>query len=60
MKSRRNILPSFICPEEAPGRSWSPSRRRLSSLPPTPSIDRSEAQGVSLVELARIAREVAQ
>lgn len=54
---RRSILPSFMRRQEPAGRSWAPVRPRLSSLPPTPAIDRDEAQGVSLVELARMAEE---
>ena len=56
----RSILPRFMRPQSAPGRSWTPARPRLASLPPTPPIDRDEAQGVSLLALARLAEEAAQ
>lgn len=56
----RSILPAFLRRQMPAGRSWAPCRRRLSSLPSTPAIDRSEAEGVSLVELARIAQEAGQ
>lgn len=58
--TRRSILPRFLRPQGAPGRPWTPARPRLASLPPTPLIDRDEAQGVSLFELARLAEEAAQ
>lgn len=56
----RSILPRFMRPQAASGRSWTPTRPRLASLPPTPPIDRDEAQGVSLFELAQLAEEAAQ
>ena len=56
----RSILPRFMRPQGAPGRSSTPARPRLASLPSTPLIDRDEAQGVSLLALARLAEGVAQ
>ena len=46
----RSILPRFM----------RGARSRLSALPPTPPIDRDEAEGVSLFALARLAEEAAQ
>jgi len=55
----RSILPAFMR-AQAPGLSRATARPRLASLPPTPPIDRDEALGVSLLELARLAEEAAQ
>ena len=49
----RSILPAFVGRQEWKGASWG----SLSSLPPVPLIDRRMSVGVSLVELARMAKE---
>lgn len=48
----RSILPSFLRSRESRLCRVAAPRRHL---PPTPVIDRSEAEGLSLVELARAA-----
>ena len=53
----RSILPSFMRRQEPRGRLAVASKRRL---PPTPGIDRSEAEGVSLRALNRADEECAR
>ena len=53
----RSILPPCLRRESATGSSLAKPGRSRFSLPPTPPIDRCDARGVSLVELARVAEE---
>ena len=53
----RSILPPCMRREGAGRRLQAQPRRSWPSLPATPPIDRSEARGVSLIELARMTKE---
>lgn len=53
----RSILPAFMRPSKAAERLSIRSRRSRAELPPTPSMDRWEPRGVSLVALAQQAME---
>lgn len=55
----RSILPSFLRSEASPERLCPGRKVGQAQLPPAPSIDPWTAWGVSLVELARMAQEVA-
>ena len=55
----RSILPPFLRARGAHGRLYAGQRRSWARLPPTPPIDPWMTCGVSLVELARVAEEVA-
>ncbi len=55
----RSILPSFLRSGASPERLCPGRKGSRAQLPPTPSIDPWAACGVSLVELARTAQDVA-
>jgi len=55
----RSILPPSTRRDGAQGRAQATPGAAWSVLPPTPPMDCCDARGVSLVELARTAQEVA-